>query len=389
MKGVLLMTIEKISIQQINPAAYNPRKDLRPGDPEYKKLAKSIDEFDCVEPLIWNKRTGNLVGGHQRIKILIARGDKEVLCSVVDLSPEKEKALNLALNKISGHWDEDKLAVLLDELTQLPDFDISLTGFDLPEISRLIDDILKPNQVCEDDFDFQAELVKISKPKARCGELIKLGSHLLMCGDSTKKQNLDKLLASQVPNMVFTDPPYGIDYAAIKDRAKVKGDTRKELTKLLRAINQIDCSTKYICGHWKSFSQYIEILGLPKTLIVWNKSQQFNGNMKGHNFHLYNPRHEFIYYYGSQKHKAGVYEENVWNISNEVKPDHPTVKPIRLCARAIRNSSNIGDIVLDMFGGSGSTLIACEQLSRRCFMMELDPRYCDVIRKRYEKFTRR
>jgi len=110
------MNIEKIPTSKINPAPYNPRKNLQPDDLEYKKLLRSIDEFDCVQPLVWNCRTGNLVGGHQRLKVLIARGDKEVLCSIVDLPPEKEKALNLALNKISGDWDEDKLATLLDEL---------------------------------------------------------------------------------------------------------------------------------------------------------------------------------------------------------------------------------------------------------------------------------
>jgi hypothetical protein len=185
--------------------------------------------------------------------------------------------------------------------------------------------------------------------------------------------------------MIFSDPPYGIDYTAIKDRAKVTGDSLTELRHLLEAVAQIPCSAKYVCGHWKTFREYTEVLGMPKTLIVWNKSQQLNRIMKGHNFHLYNPRHELIYYYGSQKHKAGIYEENVWNVPNEVKLDHPTIKPIRLCARAIKNSSSVGGAVLDLFLGSGSTLIAAERLGRVCVGIEIEPRYCDVVRKRYER----
>ena len=131
------MIIETIPINKINPAKYNPRKDLKSGDSEYEKLRKSLTEFDLVEPLIWNKRTGNLVGGHQRLKILQERGDTEVEVSVVDLPDNKEKALNLALNKISGEWDFPRLKDLLEEL-DTGDFDIEITGFDTKEIEDLM-----------------------------------------------------------------------------------------------------------------------------------------------------------------------------------------------------------------------------------------------------------
>ena len=131
------MIIQTVPIKKINPAVYNPRKDLKPGDPEYEKLKKSLAEFDLIEPLIWNKRTGNLVGGHQRLKILEERGDTEVEVSVVDLPDKKEKALNLALNKISGEWDFPKLKDLLEEL-DTGDFDIEITGFDDKEIEDLM-----------------------------------------------------------------------------------------------------------------------------------------------------------------------------------------------------------------------------------------------------------
>ena len=377
------MLIRKIPIHRINPAPYNPRKDLQPGDPEYQKLLKSLDEFDCVEPVVWNRRSGHLVDGHQRFKILKARGDKHVHCSVVDLSPEKERALNLALNKISGDWDNQKLAQLLDELLKESDFDFEVTGFDLPEATRLIDDILMADDSGKEDFDFELELRNITKPITKRGEIIELGSHRILCGDSTGKNNISKLFAKEEPDLIFTDPPYGIDYVAIKDKAKVSNDTSKSLARLLKVVADTNCNTKYICGHWKTFVDYAKVLGPPAALIVWNKSQQFNSSMKGHNFHLYNPRHEFIFYYGSQRHKTGLYEENVWNIPNEISTDHPTVKPVSLCIRAIRNSSAKNGIVFDPFLGSGSTLIATERLGRRCFGIELEPKYCDVIVRRY------
>jgi ParB-like chromosome segregation protein Spo0J len=145
------MEIRKVAVKAITPTVHNPRVDLTPEDPEYQDLKKSIISFGYVEPIIWNRQTGNLVGGHQRYKILIEQGLTEIEASVVDLPLEKEKALNVALNKIQGRWDEVKLAQLLDELTQIPDMDVTATGFDLPEISHLIDQHLVPK---ENDFDF-------------------------------------------------------------------------------------------------------------------------------------------------------------------------------------------------------------------------------------------
>ena len=165
----LKMIIKKIPINKINPAPYNPRKNLKPDDSEYQKLLASIDEFGYIDPLIWNKRTGHLVGGHQRFKILAAKGLKEIEVSVVDLPVDKEKLLNLALNKISGQWDRDKLAHLLDDI---PEIDLELTGFDLPEAENLIADILGPDTE-QEAFDLEAHLglPLITKPN----DLITLG----------------------------------------------------------------------------------------------------------------------------------------------------------------------------------------------------------------------
>ena len=158
------MKIETIEISKINPAVYNPRKNLKPGDADYDKLKKSIDEFGCVEPLIWNKRTGNLVGGHQRLKILKERGDKEVEVSVVDLDDAKEKALNIALNKISGDWDLPSLKDLLEEL-DTGAFDIEITGFDTDSIEEMMTQF---NPVPEDTQPRLDEKKKVTCPECGC-----------------------------------------------------------------------------------------------------------------------------------------------------------------------------------------------------------------------------
>lgn len=226
-----MLNIKKIPIGKIKPAAYNPRKNLQPGDPEYEKLLKSIDEFDCVELLVYNRRTGNLVSGHQRLRILAARDDTEVTCSVVDLPLGKEKTLNIALNKIAGTWDNEKLATLLNELIRVPDFDFELTGFELPEASKLIDEILLQRNPEEDDFDFESELEQITKPQTKPGQLIELGPHRILCGDSTKFPNVEKLIGNCKAKLIFLDPPYAQNYrggAVGKDRTigKLKNGQR-------------------------------------------------------------------------------------------------------------------------------------------------------------------
>ncbi|MCL5073958.1 MAG: ParB N-terminal domain-containing protein [Actinobacteria bacterium] len=186
------MEIQKISLTKINPAPYNPRKDLQPGDIEYEKIKKSIAEFDLVEPLVWNKRTGNLVGGHQRLKILKEQGITEVEVSIVDLPESKEKALNIALNKAQGGWDLTKLKDLLQEL-DTGEFDIEITGFDENEIERLMTQIYE-DDIQEDNFDLEEESKKITVCRAKKGDIFQLGEHRIMCGDSTCPEDVEKLM---------------------------------------------------------------------------------------------------------------------------------------------------------------------------------------------------
>ena len=401
-----MVTVRAVPIGKIKPAAYNPRKDLQPGDPEYEKLQKSIGEFDCVEPLVWNRRTGNLVGGHQRFKILAARGDTEVLCSVVALTPQREKALNIALNKISGSWDDEKLAALLDELIRVPEFDLEVTGFDLPEASELIDHLLLEHTDEDDDFDVEAELEQIVEPRTKPGELIQLGPHRVLCGDCTDPTSIRQVMGKKKAQIVFTDPPYAVDYRGGrvgKDwQHKLRQDGEKYwdemsvssyqklLTESLHHAHQFsdEKTALYLWFASARISTVIEALSAAKwqmrNLLVWVKNT-FAGSLFAQYKHRYEPCFYCFKKGKSTRWYGATNETTVWECDKPHRNEgHPTIKPLPLAMRAIRNSSAVGDIVLDLFLGSGTTLIAAERTGRICFGTELEPRYCDLIRKRYE-----
>ena len=384
------MNVIKKAVNEINPAAYNPRKDLKPGDAEYEKLKKSILEFDIVEPLIWNEKTGNLVGGHQRLKVIKELGIENVEVSVVNLSEVKEKALNIALNKISGEWDFPALKDLLEEL-DTGDIDIEITGFDLKEIEDLMTQYNVPEEGLTDD-DAVPEQVE---PVCKTGELWKLGDHRLLCGDATIITDVEKLMGGDKADMVFTDPPYGVGYdGGVKTkRERLVGD---ENTDLYEPCCKMACSfsvkeaplylwhagVKGIAAAAAAAAAGYEI----RCEIVWNKNQAQYGALSAQ----YKQKHEPCYYCfkkGVTVNWCGDTKQvTVWDLNRESKNEfHPTQKPVELAEKALFNHR--AKYVLDLFGGSGSTLIACEKLNRRCYMMEIDQHYCDVIIKRWEDYT--
>jgi DNA modification methylase len=409
------MKIERISIDRINPAPYNPRVDLQPGDAEYEKLQRSIEQFGCVEPLVWNSRTGHLVGGHQRFKILLAQGHREVEVSVVDLALDQEQALNIALNKIQGDWDLPKLAALLDDLAKVPDFDVSLTGFDEAEIGQLLDRLSADEPTGEDGFDLAEALdaAAAQPPITRPGEIIELGTHRLLCGDSSKREHLDLLLGSAQADLLFTDPPYNVDYYGGKRPTPRKA--RPKPTRQWDRIYMDDLSQDdYEAWLRTVFSNTWPALSPGAPFYIWNGHRQFAPmydiltsagahvscvlTWAKENFAIgygdYNQQTEFCLYGwkadgGAHRWHGPTNESTLWQIHRDRTRDyrHPTQKPIALAERAIRNSSRRGEIVLDLFMGSGSTLIAAERLGRRCFGLEIDPRYCDAIVRRYLTFV--
>ena len=382
------MVIERKHTADLIPADYNPRKDLKPGDAEYEKLKRSIEQFGYVEPVIWNKTTGFVVGGHQRLKVLLDMGITEVECVVVEMDAEKEKALNIALNKISGEWDKDKLALLIADL-QGADFDVSLTGFEPAEIDSLFKDA-QQSKVKDDDFDVEAELKAPVITKA--GDVWTLGRHRLVCGDSTKPETFALLMGDRKANLVITDPPYNVNYEG--SAGKIKNDNMADdafYQFLLAAFQNTeavmaDDASIYVFHadtEGLNFRRAFADAGFRLSgTCIWKKQSLVLGRSP------YQWQHEPILFGWKKKGKhqwyTGRKESTIWEFDKPKKNgDHPTMKPIPLLAYPIMNSSTSNTLVLDPFGGSGSTLIACEQTDRSCCMIELDEKFCDVIIKRY------
>jgi DNA modification methylase len=407
-----MFKFKTLKLSELNPASYNPRISLQPGDATYEKLKASMNRFGCVEPLVWNQRTGNLVGGHQRLSVLKNEGVEKVRVSVVDLSLEDEKALNLALNKIQGDWDEDKLAQLLTELTSDPDFDLDITGFELGEVQSLLDGIgIEEDRIdaIEDDFDADKTANEIKDPITQSGDIIELGPNRLICGDSSKAETWARLLESKKIDLIFTDPPYNVNYyggnrpSPSKARPKQSRQwskiycdnlTQDEYEDWLALIlynvtaRFADGTPFYIWNGHRQFGPMYSILsraGLKiSCVITWAKPNFAIG------YGDYNQQTEFCLYGwredgGKHRWYGPTNESTLWEASRECTKDykHPTQKPLTLPVRAIQNSSRKGDLVVDAFLGSGSTLIASQQTGRICCGVEIAPHYCDAIVIRY------
>lgn len=390
------MNIQIIDINKLIPATYNPRKDLKPDDAEYIKIKNSIVKFGFVSPLVINKDM-TVIGGHQRLKVLKDLGITEVECIVVDLDKTNEKALNIALNKIQGDWDEDKLEALLQEL-KLEEFDMNLTGFDFDEVDEILNDI---NGTKEDNFDVDSAYEEIEEAITKPGDIWILGNHRLMCGDSTHKDDIMRLMNNQDADMLLTDPPYNVDYVGKTAEAlKIKNDNMDDnqfyeflkkvfenmyiVTKEGASIYVFHADTEGI-----NFRKAFKDAGFKLAeCLIWKKDCFVMGRQD------YQWQHEPVLY-GWKEGKAHYFinDRTQSTILEFDRPKqstlHPTMKPIDLIAKLIKNSSKENDIILDLFGGSGSTTIAAEQLNRKCYTMELDPKYCDVIVKRWETMTNR
>lgn len=397
------MDIRKIPVEQINPAPYNPRVDLQPGDPEYEKLKRSIKEFGYIDPIIWNERTGNMVGGHQRYKILMEENPSEIVVSVVDLDDTQEKALNVALNKIGGEFDMPKLQELLSELDS-NGYDVTLTGFDGEELEEVLASLptLDSNEfidVEEDDFDEEEALANIKEPVTKPGDIWQLGPHRLICGDSTDISVVERLMDGCIADMIFTDPPYNVDYEGkTEDALTIKNDKMDDesfYNFLYDAYTSIATFVKvggaiYVChadSESVNFRTAMKDAGfLLKQCIIWVKNTIVMGRQD------YHWQHEPILYGwkagGPHSWHGDRKQSTVWFFDKPLRnAEHPTMKPVGIPAKAIQNSSAPGEIVLDTFGGSGPTLIAAEKTGRIAYLCDDEPKYCDVIVRRWEEYT--
>ena len=379
--------LKVLPISVLKPAEYNPRKKLKPGDKEYKKIKDSIEEFGFADPLVINADM-TIIGGHQRLNVAIDLGYTEVPCAVVDVDKTREKALNIALNKITGEWDEQMLADLLTDLKEA-DYDLDYTGFEAPEVEQLFSNIYD-KKVKEDDFDVDKELQQPCF--SQIGDLWLLGKHRVICGDSTGEEIYTRLMDGQLANLVLTDPPYNVDVE--ETAGKIMNDNMGDqefynfLLSAYRCMhaNLADDGSIYV---WHADTEGINFRTAFKDAgfylsgcCIWVKNSLVLGRSP------YQWRHEPCLFGWKQKGKHQWYgdrkQTTVWEYDKpRSSKDHPTMKPVQLMSYPIKNSTMTNGIVLDPFLGSGSTLIACCETDRVCRGIELDPKFIDCIVKRY------
>lgn len=435
------MRFETKRLSELKPAEYNPQKKLQPGDPEFEKIARSIEEFGYVDPIIINK-DGTIIGGHQRCAVMEHLGYTEAEVVVLDLDKNREKACNIALNKIAGEWDKEKLTALLIEL-DASELNTDVTGFDKNELSDLIAEVIIPETVSDDGFDEEKAVSEITESRVDVGEVWQLGRHRLMCGDSTSADDVGRLMDGERALLIVTDPPYNINY-----EEKVESLNRAGM-KSGRKENHIENDHmdsehfyKFLYSAFKNmnsaampgaafyvFHADLETINFRKALadagfkvsecLIWEKNSFVLGRQDYHWKHepvLYGWKEGAGHYFINDRTQDTIFCEDdidfeamskkellAWveqhnksasdqtTVIKENKPHrsdmHPTMKPVELIGKFIRNSSRPGWTVLDLFGGSGSTLIAAEQLERPACLMEYSPVYCEMIIRRWEEFT--
>lgn len=413
------LTSELIDVEKLIPYSNNARTH---SNEQIEKISISIKEFGFLNPILIDE-SFNIIAGHGRVEASKHLGIKEVPCVfITHLSDEQKRAYIIADNKLAedAGWDEELLMLELCDLHSL-DFDIELTGFTLEDFNNF--DVLE--DIVEDDFDGQLS----KETKIKQGDIYALGNHILMCGDSTKEKDIAKLMNGQLADLYVTDPPYNVNYEGNTGLKILNDDMDKDSFKkfLVDAFTEADKVLKaggafYI---WHAdvegynFRAACNDIGWQiRQCLIWNKSSLVLGRQDYQSKHepcLYGWKTGDSHYFIHDRTQTTIYDDtidieslkkdelkemllkifdedvNPSTIINEEKPKrnegHPTMKPIKLLARNIKNSSIEGSIVLDSFGGSGSTLIACEQLGRSCRMMELEPEYVDLIIRRWEEFT--
>ena len=407
--------IKELSITSLKPYTRNARTHSRK---QIKQIAASIERFGFTNPVLISD-DGEIIAGHGRAEAAKLLGWKQVpTIALSHLSETERRAYVLADNKLAlnAGWDKEILAIELQALSDL-NFDVELTGFSLAEIDLVIDEA---GEADPDGFDAPEDEVVFAtgRPVSRQGDLWLLGRHKLLCGDARSSIDFEALLGKEEVDLVFTDPPYNVKIdghvcglGAVKHRefAFASGEmSQSQFTEFLRdtlgnaASVMRDGAISFVCMDWRHMGELLtagsSVFTELKNLVVWNKS---NGGMGA----FYRSKHELIFVFkqGRAEHtnsfglgETGRYRTNVWDYAgissisgsrSEELAMHPTVKPVALIADAIRDCSRRGEIVLDCFGGSGSTLIAAEKTGRSSRLIEYDPLYCDTIVRRWEKLT--
>lgn len=411
------LNIKYVAIDELRPAAYNPRTI---SEKELADLERSVGEFGLVDPIIVRRAGNQVIGGHQRLVVARSLDLDRVPVIFLEISEAKAKLLNLALNKIGGDWDEEKLGELLRELDALPELDLSVTGFDDDEIKAHLAALEAADlRDQEEDFDVEAAIEEArKKSRVKPGEVWALGRHRLLCGDATSTDDIDKLLAGDPVHLVVADPPYNVDYqpegapsgrtgrrrrrggqsqplgpiendrSSPEDYQQFLNDAFRNLAGTLR-----EGGAWYIFGGTGTFVQYsqaFDAAGLHlSSVIIWDKGSMV---LTRKDFHS---QYELLFYgwLDGKPHSffGGRSQTDIWTASRDHAGEywHPTQKPVELIERAVENSSRPGETILDPFVGSGTAIIACQRTGRRCLAMEIDPRFAEVAIQRWENFTGR
>jgi DNA modification methylase len=395
------LTINDVPIDELKPDPANPR---RIPQAELEALTRSIAEFGFCDPVLARAEDHSVIGGHQRLLAARKLGLKTVPVIFLDIPSEKARLLNVALNKISGDFDQELLARLLADLGTAPDLDLTLSGFEEKEIKQLLKGLeAREKRERPEAFDLDAALRSAyENPRAQRGDLFRLGEHRVLCGDATQPEDCERLFGGAKAAMAFTDPPYNVslgDHGGKQQgqaRRRIKNDSmepeaweafcRGWAHNLITAVD----GALYICmstKEWPTVSQVLfECGGHWSDTIIWKKDRFVLGRsdyQRGYEPIWYGWRQGVKRYFGGGRDLS-----DVWEIFRpDTSPLHPTMKPLPLIERAIENSSRPADILLDLFLGSGSTLIAAERTGRVCYGLELDPHYCSIVIARWEAFT--
>ncbi|MCZ7662724.1 MAG: DNA methyltransferase [Thermoleophilia bacterium] len=400
-KTAPVLEMQTLPISELRPDPANPR---RISDAELESLTRSIQEFGLVDPIIARQEDGTVIGGHQRLLAARKLGLEKIPVILLDVSEEKARLLNLALNRISGSWDEELLARLLSDLGQTPDLDLTLSGFEDDEIKRLLKTLeVREKRDRPESFDLEAALEEARRePRVKSGELWALGDHRLLCGDATKTDDVTRLMDGRKAAVCVTDPPYGV---ALGDHGgQQRGQRRRRLENDNLPPEEWQEFVRGFVGNIIAFTDgaiycFMSSKELPivarvfedagghwSDYLIWDKGQFVLGRAP------YQRAYEpcwFGWPEGAKPYWCGDRDQaDVWKVPRPSASEaHPTMKPLALIERALENSSKRGDIVLDLFLGSGSTLIAAERTGRVCYGTELDAHYASIVVARWEAFS--
>jgi len=377
------LIFETWPIERLIEYARNPRKN----DHAVDRVAAAIREFGFRVPVI-AKSDGTVVDGHLRLKAAKKLGLETVPVILADdMTDIQIKAFRLSVNKMAemAEWDNELLALELADLGEMG-FDMDLTGFTLDEISALTPEEIPPGLTDEDAVPEPPAV-----PVTVLGDVWLLGKHRVMCGDSTSIDAVEKLMDGKKADMVNTDPPYGVSYQSNMRTKSAKFDILKNDDVILEVVPVIEaCSTGwvFIWTTWKVIDKWLENtkgFGFPTNMVIWSKGGGGIGDLKK----TFSTDYEMALVFNRGAELCGKRVGSVWRVGKDGAAEyaHPTQKPVALAEEAIDKTTRKGATVLDLFGGSGSTLIACEKTGRHARLMELDPKYVDVIIKRWQDFT--